>query len=203
MFGVVLWRCPYRPDFLHRVAMKKYLLPCTCGKQTEVDSTQSGLKVRCACGNELEVPTLRGLQELRVAGEETQAAPGNSWGPRQGLLFLAAVFLLVSVPAAGFMYWKRPTVDLQKDAWREQIAKLTPAASWQWWEDLRGGLTVDYDFESRYQQMMGGYHRALTLALCGVALGVLLAVAGLLMRSKPAQANRSSARPAPRAAAEA
>lgn len=52
----------------------KYLLPCEqCGRQHEVDTGRAGEKLRCSCGRELEIPSLRGLRAL-----ERAAAPAES-----------------------------------------------------------------------------------------------------------------------------
>lgn len=76
----------------------KYVLPCSCGKgQVEVDSSQSGLTVPCpACGQQLTVPTMRGLQQLQIAGAGAGgAAPRRLWGAQQGLLLVAVVLVAV------------------------------------------------------------------------------------------------------------
>lgn len=74
----------------------KHILPCHCGKgHLEVDSSQSGLTLPCpACGTNLEVPTLRGLRQLRMVatpGVGQRSVP--EWGPRQGLLLVAVILM--------------------------------------------------------------------------------------------------------------
>ncbi len=78
--------------------MTLYYLPCSCGKKIEVDAGQAGLSVRCQCGADLTVPTMRGLKQLEpveapseVVAAETQQA---NWGARQGVVFLGLVVLL-------------------------------------------------------------------------------------------------------------
>jgi hypothetical protein len=180
--------------------MKKYLLPCACGKEIEVDSTQCGLKVRCGCGADVEVPTMRGLQQLRSAETSAPAARQSNWGPRQGLLFLATVVLVISVPIAGWIYINRPVVDMQIPLLRSQMEQLSPANSWHVWEEVRKGIFVDEAFESQVQTAMGMYHRDLGLALGGVAVGVLLIVAAFFVSTGRAS-GAPPARPRPPAKA--
>lgn len=87
--------------------MADYLLPCTCGRKVPVSTRHAGQTVRCACGAELEVPTLRGLGELERA-EPAGAAPRGHWGDRQRVAFAFAVGAVLSLGAAAFMAVRMP-----------------------------------------------------------------------------------------------
>ena len=66
----------------------QYLLPCQCGQKLPVDASQAGLRVRCACGAEPQVPTLRGLAALERATATSSAAtaPGSLGAATSGRL---------------------------------------------------------------------------------------------------------------------
>jgi hypothetical protein len=87
--------------------MSDYLLPCTCGKKLGVTKSQAGQTVRCACGKELEVPTLRGLSELERVGTRS-AAQSRQWTNRHRVVFSLGVAALVGVLAAGYLAWELP-----------------------------------------------------------------------------------------------
>jgi hypothetical protein len=178
--------------------MTKYLVPCSCGKSVAVDASQAGLQVRCACGNELEVPTMRGLRQLKTADVQPAGSQdrGSTWGPRQGLMFLGACIAVIGAIAAAFVYNLRPQMDLQLDraAVQADNQAMTLEQSWTEWERLRLGLN-EYTFtDSReFQTALNAHRLRLGLAIGAIVVGVLLAVSGLLL--PPARPARPSSRP--------
>lgn len=133
----------------------KYLLPCTaCKGRVEVDSTDAGLTVRCACGQQLEVPTLRGLAELKqVAGEQSTAQRG-SWGPVQATILFSLVIAVGALGFAGWRIWWTPgDPQINSEAVRQQIDMLSPQESFEYWDVLRQGLDM------REDPLMVRYHR--------------------------------------------
>lgn len=74
-----------------------YLLPCSCGQNVLVEPRQAGGQVRCICGKELSVPTLRGLKQLKPAttgGESaSRAATTRPWNPVRGAVFTSGLVL--------------------------------------------------------------------------------------------------------------
>lgn len=82
--------------------MSDYLLPCTCGKKIGVTKSQAGQTVRCTCGTELEVPTLRNLSELERVGTRG-VAKTTTWTNRHRLVFSLAIVALAGVLAAGYL----------------------------------------------------------------------------------------------------
>lgn len=96
---------------------KQYLLPCRCGNEVIVDSTQAGETVACSCGEQLLVPTLRGLRGLKPAG----AAPAARPAPRRstnslGCLFAASLLVFVAATIAGVVaYTVRSNIDATVD----------------------------------------------------------------------------------------
>ncbi|MGD9720670.1 MAG: hypothetical protein AB7O59_16295 [Pirellulales bacterium] len=87
--------------------MSEYLLPCSCGRKVVVSARHAGHSLRCECGIELEVPTLRGLQELEAQGAGT-VARGRDWGNRQRVAFVLAAVAVAAAAIAGYLWTARP-----------------------------------------------------------------------------------------------
>jgi hypothetical protein len=113
-----------------------YLLPCSCGRQCEVDAGQAGTQIACSCGELLTVPSIRGLRQLKPVAES--AAPAAApWNPARGAIF--SLGLLVAVGALLFTsyqgYWffiTRRTQDpaaIQLQMEFDHIDHLTPVDS--------------------------------------------------------------------------
>ncbi|MEC8337415.1 MAG: hypothetical protein VXZ84_04665, partial [Planctomycetota bacterium] len=78
---------------------KKKLLCTSCGQTLNIDSTQAGSTLNCACGKPIQVPTLREIAQLpdADAAERTRAHSLRRWTRAQGILFaIGAVCLLLS-----------------------------------------------------------------------------------------------------------
>jgi hypothetical protein len=171
-----------------------YLLPCPCGKKTEIDSSQAGLTLRCTCGAELTVPAMRGLANLERL-ERAPAAPAtgpssSTWGRRQGTMFLGGVILTISALMALY-FWMgippRPELLPDYEAInRQQNEQLTLEDSFtQWHEILQKGIT-DPAFEARLDFLDQITERIMQWEMvCGgfAAIGLVFIVVGLLMPS--------------------
>jgi hypothetical protein len=77
----------------------KYLLPCTCGNAIPVDIGQAGQRVACVCGKSVDVPTRRGIKELRPATAENVKDDAvrlraAAWSPLQGAIFSSGTLLV-------------------------------------------------------------------------------------------------------------
>lgn len=170
--------------------MKKYLLPCECGQKIEVDAGQSGLKVACACGKQLEVPTLRGLARLEAApsgnaAKTASAAP--AWGPGQGLLFVGVVLLICGVIAVALVLRARPAWRVQSEVIAVGVDRLTPGQLFERWEELRKGLVATEDpIRQSYDADWAQFRRRRAMAFMPLGAGALLILAGLLTRKRPA-----------------
>jgi hypothetical protein len=115
----------------------KYLLACPeCGSKLAVETGQAGQRLQCACGREIEVPSVRQLRELEPAGDVGPVqAP---WSARQGLLFLGIAIIVVSAVAAvaiaimrpGIGYEKLLTLKLDKDAIQHEVNALSPTEAY-------------------------------------------------------------------------
>jgi hypothetical protein len=92
----------------------EYLLSCQCGLQHRVSRSQAGQELACGCGLRLQVPTLRGLSQLPLAGSnETEATHEKSvWAGWRGitLAIASAIFLIFVLPCAYYLY-ERSLID--------------------------------------------------------------------------------------------
>jgi hypothetical protein len=119
--------------------MAKYLLACACGREHAVETRQAGESIPCDCGTRLEVPTLRKLRELPLAGE-VEAAAGPAWGARQGAMtacLLVVAASLVVAAACRLTEVPLPTIDPVKySASVDQlVSNMTPLEAWERWVD--------------------------------------------------------------------
>ena len=193
-----------------------YLLPCACGDKREVDQTQAGLTVRCHCGAELVVPTMRGLAKLERATPGV-TVPARTWNRRKGVLFLGACITLVSLAVLAFLRTRAP-VDPQPYINRGfeiagSTADLDRASTkdlWELWSLLRSGPDAHPAEKSPtiarlmlagheatfmrpiYQQLSAAHRQRMGVALVAAAIGAVILVVGFLMR-KPVAAKRTAA----------
>jgi hypothetical protein len=132
-----------------------YLLPCTCGNKTPVDAGQAGTKVSCACGQQLAVPTFRGLRNLERESSAVPAANarGSSWSGTRGLLFSTGMLVTVisTVLVCYHLYFYIVMIDggefyknMHLDEMRTGVDLLTPVEAITEFQDMATkGLTVD------------------------------------------------------------
>jgi hypothetical protein len=170
-----------------------YLLPCQCGKKTEIDSSQAGLTVRCACGSELAVPAMRGLaglERVERAPTPSQAQPASMWGPRQGMMFLGAAVVVAAALVALYFWLMLPEpVTLLPDYQalnRNNVKQLTLEQTIDRWHELRFGIESPME-----ESKLDNYDRYVEwvmqwITVCGgvAGIGCLLIVVGLFIPSK-------------------
>jgi hypothetical protein len=176
--------------------MKKYLLPCNCGQNVEVDAGQAGLQVACACGAKLDVPTMRGLAQLRSAqtpAEEATASSQATWGPGQGLMFLGSVIGACGLIALAFVLRQRPEWVVQPQQIAMNIHRQTPTQLWHYWLELRKGLEPGEDpIRQRFEAEWATYRRHRTMALIPLFLGLVLMAGGFALSRTTARPSRSA-----------
>jgi hypothetical protein len=87
-----------------------YLLPCACGREIVVEPRQAGESVRCRCGRDCAVPTLREVRSLRPAqaSAATRAQTDSTWGNPQRFLAAGVVVLLLAGIQAVILYRQLP-----------------------------------------------------------------------------------------------
>ncbi len=107
----------------------KYLLPCTaCGQTTPITTGQAGQTIHCACGNALEIPSIRAMRQLEPVAE-APAAP--LWNKQKGLLFVGSAMALCSIAFCGAILFFRPSlgsismnISADKQAVDREVAAL-------------------------------------------------------------------------------
>lgn len=175
-----------------------YLLPCACGQKIPVDAGQSGLIVKCACGAELTVPTMRGLAALERATPAPSGKPAGSreWGTAQGLIFLGLVLALASVVAASVLWVKWPKGLQINEQFvtsnRKDMDDMSIAQTFEVWENLRVGLDQQRELPMMVQflEMEAVSRRGMIAAAVVGGFGAALIVFGLVIGSSRKGAGR-------------
>lgn len=93
--------------------MPEYLLPCSCGEQSIVSTAQAGGTIRCACGAELHVPTMRGLRELEPLERTSAAGPAATWDDQHRVAFLLALGAVTCLAVAIYLWSSLPAAIVQ------------------------------------------------------------------------------------------
>jgi hypothetical protein len=175
-----------------------YLLPCSCGKKVRVDAGQAGAKVDCECGQQLAVPTFRGLRNLEVDAQAPLVAANQppSWSALRGVLF--SFGLLVTVVAVGisgyqlYIYsimrdggesWKRSTLDQMLQG----VERLSPTEALMEFQEMsKRGLTQDgIPPWAAISSVRDNSFRWLTASLVALAVGLASLVASLVGTRRP------------------
>jgi len=177
--------------------MPDYLLPCKCGTKTPVSTARAGEVIRCACGAELQVPSMRGLRELEPA-DPTARTP-FAWNDRHRVAFLLIMGAVACTAVAGYLWLTLPVIDPIPTAadFHQAVEGAEPAellsVHHMMMEGLHYPVSTDTP-EAKTRQMM----------LWGIAIVSILAVALLgsawitvfnRPRPKPAKATQPKAKP--------
>ena len=87
-----------------------YLLPCACGRDIPIEPRQAGETVRCQCGRQCAVPTMREVQSLRQApASDTKLAKIKpAWGNPQRFLVTGLIVVLLAALIAIILYVQFP-----------------------------------------------------------------------------------------------
>lgn len=146
----------------------KYLLPCSCGRKIPVDRSQAGQGIQCACGAQLEIPTMRALRLLeRVAPKPGAGRPARStWGARQSLLLLGAVITIAALSLTALLYSSRPKLA--------DVEDLSPIRTWLLWQELRQGVEQRPLGEKQFLERVTRYRRWIGVLLVVSGAGVLI-----------------------------
>lgn len=183
----------------------KYLLPCNCGKKIVVEPGQAGQSIRCACGAELEVPTLMALRRLDPAEPEHQqpgqagprpAAASTGWGIRQGIVFFGSIVTLIGLIVATYLFVTRPQLP-KREQIRPRINSLSPLASRRVWFEIRSqgpDIYLKWDAEG-FEGRLFRYRLSLGVALAVALGGVAIAATALLQGHPGAQDDAESVDP--------
>ena len=121
-----------------------YQIPCpSCGKVHEVQKTEAGCTLSCSCGQPMDVPPLRQLEQFpfierkapAVGDEELQLTTSSEGGIRQkrvGMLLLLMVLALIFAGLSVRFYVDRPQMP--------KVSDMNMYTSWFLWQRLRPGI---------------------------------------------------------------
>ena len=135
---------------------KKNLL-CACGHTLVIDSTQAGSMLRCRCGEQIQVPTLREISQLpdaEHAARQATAIPGR-WTRTQGILFaIGAACLLLGGTTATVLFTNLPKSDLPGRAGTvakldQQLDRLSPRDTLKLWQFYEAAPNLMVGIEKR------------------------------------------------------
>ena len=158
----------------------KYLLPCSCGEKVAIEVAQAGQAVRCACGAELDVPTMSGvtaLEQLDPQAEAGQSGSQSGWGRREAWILLGIVVLLVGVTLLVWLEWSKPRlIDIQA---------MSPLQTWGLWHELMMGANRDPSPGAKWFAKAICSNRNWTVVALGlIVLGTLVTVGSFATRKK-------------------
>lgn len=186
--------------------MSKYLLPCSqCGEQLRIDVGQAGQMVKCECGAETEVPTMRGIRQLpRVEDARDLKDEQSTWSHQQGMLFATGLpVTIVALGICGYLLWQRShldtarPVDVARKAEEAKIDELTPEQLWDEWQKIKNyeltrPETPEFELNRiRAQQML--IMAIVSAVVAAVGLG-LMGAAFVLKPGSPPRSKRSAAK---------
>jgi hypothetical protein len=154
----------------------------------------AGEQLRCECGNELEVPTLRGLGQLPRDDHGAHAPRERSWTDRQRLSFVLVVLGLAAGSLAGYLTIRLPPAPHIVAAEIDEAAlqASSPDDIHAAFEELKKGIkprTEVYTAEARQaldQRIKMHWAVRLLLALGAVSLAAALILAVLRPGAAPA-----------------
>ena len=152
----------------------KYLLPCECGENIAISTSQAGQEVTCSCGAVVQVPTMKGIRELEMMTVDEPDMRPAKWDAKAGVALVGLVLVVIGL---AFCYHTRMT----KRPIMMGIDHLTPIQTWEVWErDLKGGVQLPEYSQMPYQMMMKVYRQYMAVGIGIVALGCVLVVAWLI-----------------------
>ena len=157
--------------------------PCSCGMDHPVALYQAGEILRCSCGRELELPTMRKLRNYPPF-EKDRGRPQPAWSTSRGVIFnLGLMLSLGSIAALIVFGQQRWNLDLAKpelpdsELYDLEVSRWPVSLAWKFWT-LAKTTDLSYRLTPRYQQARQWAAR-LTTYLIAAAVG--LAVGGAAM----------------------
>ncbi len=174
----------------------KYLLPCSCGRETVVEPRQAGETVLCACGLPLQIPTLLEMTSLETAGQEAVGEPAPAaWQTRDRVVLLGTLLTAAAVVAGIWLDFKRPHSNFEIDpyeVWRS-AQRMSPSMAWTEWQRMKK-TGIDLRTDTKYSRDLLANHVGLGVAVVIGLVGVALIAGGKLVGRTPA--TRVTAAPA-------
>ena len=166
----------------------RYLVPCTCGETLEVEPSQAGLSVTCACGASTEMPTLMGLRQYPRADGQAAPSKTSTWGPRQGLMALG-VILMVSSGVLMLQSYRGGPVEprfesMDYEAVRSQASRMTLEQARHEWNELPRELDGEpHPYWSQYARATRNFRLWMISVGAVTVVGLILVVASRFIRA--------------------
>jgi hypothetical protein len=170
----------------------RYLLPCECGRQIPIATSQAGETLSCECGRSPTAPKLRELRQLPAAPDSDAPPPSRgAWTRQQGVVFASGLILfLLGATIFGVTWFQRSTLRTEPPrivpellaAHLAEVDRNTPLQNLEIWqhEILEEGLQREDDppfvvhrrvaIVLKWIGVAGGVASALGLAMMAVAL---------------------------------
>lgn len=168
---------------------KRYFLPCSCGGQTTIDIGQAGQIVDCeSCGKSLDVPTMRGIRELKSTEVESKVDKIDVAGSAQNFLFVVGLAVtVIALVVCAIVIWQRAQIAklavkpaVQKNASFEAgVDSWTAEFTLDWWKENVEGEPLGY-YEKRPHEIALERLHVWTIIL-GVAGAVVLCGLGMVV----------------------
>jgi hypothetical protein len=162
--------------------MSNFRLPCDCGQSVSVSVSQAGQTVRCSCGAQLEVPTLRGLQKLAPADATSIVKRRAAWENRQRVIFSLVLISFCALALGAYLWANVPSVP--RPATPEEIKSIFAAGKpdqvYDAFQNLQQGLgrPARAIVEGQRDFMAIGIEVALGIGICGLIAAVAMALTG-------------------------
>jgi hypothetical protein len=184
----------------------KYLLPCSCGQSVAIEVSQAGDRVRCACGNTLDVPAMRLIRQLPPAAADApqkQRLRDRSWSLVQRLIFAAGLLLAVGGlgTAAFYQFWRTRLIT-DETPWdnleqaHQDIDQMGVEKAWELWLLVRTDNIGPYSPPGfvRGRHASDTWYKVIVGALSTAGVGAFLAACALVVgpRAKPPAAKKKA-----------
>jgi hypothetical protein len=128
---------------------QQYLLPCPCGNQIAISTSQAGGQVTCQCGKIVSVPTLGGIKKLSSL-KQVEIQQPEPWNLLKGWMFVGGLLLatfgvyfgITALRKASHLHNKGyvPLVQAEKEdelEWTKKLDQTTPEQLLEYWDKLR------------------------------------------------------------------
>ena len=161
----------------------KYLLPCSCGRKMVIEASQAGEKLRCACGAELEAPTMLGIAKLEPAEPDRESdTPAPTWGVRHRLLLFGGLIAAIGLGVVLLTWRTWPT--------KGDFSAISPFMSLQVWHNLKQGIGVPPNLaDQMFADAIRWHFRWLAVGAAVALVGIaVIAAAPLFGRRPPREA---------------
>lgn len=174
----------------------KYLLPCSCGAKTPVETTQAGGTATCTCGEQLSVPTLGRLRSFEPVKEVDTLPTKATWSAQRGILFVfGGLVALGGLAGLALNLYERSQVDLTTTfetvdkEYQTALDSMSPSQLFDIWKEIqRVGITKAREqkapeFALNQKQANSLKRNAMIAGSIG-CVGVLLLMASLAFRPR-------------------